>query len=208
MTAARRAARDVVRPDVVAFVRAAIRQEIDRVAVPHRLCVVGRVRGDVLRRERLQIEQHQVGRPAAAIALPVAEVLRHRHVDELLAVGRVGAELAVRHRQLFGQAAVETDGEELAVALTPAFAARREQHAFAVGRPANHPIAPSGDRSAASAPRRSRRRHTRRRCRHTRRCKRSSMPSGEKRGNDSSPGDDVSRTALPPFLGTSQMSPA
>ena len=33
-------------------------------------------------------------------------------------------------------------------------------------------------------------------------------PSGEKRGNSSSPGADVKRVARPPVLGTTQMSPA
>ena len=130
----------LVRPDVVPLVGAAVRHEVDRLAVPHRLRVVGRVLADVARRERLQIEQPQVRRPSAAIPLPVAEVLRHRHVDELRAVRRVRAELAVRHGQFFRQAAGQADGEELVVALAAALAARGEQHAPAVGRPADQTI--------------------------------------------------------------------
>src|SRR3954471_24555393 len=34
------------------------------------------------------------------------------------------------------------------------------------------------------------------------------VPSGENRGNDSSPGGELKRTATPPALGTTQMSPA
>ena len=44
---------DVERPDVLALVAAAIGQEVERVPVPHRVFVVGRVVRDVARRERL-----------------------------------------------------------------------------------------------------------------------------------------------------------
>ena len=109
--------------------------------MPHRLRVVRRILTDVARREALEIEEPQVRRPAAAIALPVAEILRHRHVDELRAIRRERAELAVRHRQLFRQAAGKADGEELVIALPAALAARCEQHAPAVGRPADDAVA-------------------------------------------------------------------
>ncbi len=79
---------EVLRPDVVALARSSIGQEIDRVAAPHRLSVVRRIVRDIPRGEGFQIEHEQVRRPAAAISLPVAEVLRHRHVDEARTVGR------------------------------------------------------------------------------------------------------------------------
>ena len=134
------AAAEILGPDVVALLTAAVREEIDRVAEPHRLRVVRRVVRDVARRERLQIEQPEIRRPAAAIALPVAEVLRHRHVDEARAVRRERAELAVRHRQLLGKAAVEADEIELVVALPAALARGRKQDALAVRVPADHAI--------------------------------------------------------------------
>ena len=131
---------NVVRPDVVALVRAAVGQEVDRVAMPHRLRVVGRIRGDVLRREGLQVEQEQIRRPAASIALPVAEVLRHGHVDELRAVRRVRAEFTVGHREFFGQTAPGANREELAETLASALTPGREEHARAVGGPADHAV--------------------------------------------------------------------
>ena len=121
-------------------VGAAIGDEVDRVAVPHRLRVVGRIVRQVPRRERLEVEEPQVRRPAAAIALPGAEVLRHRHVDEVGAVCGDGAELAIGHWQLFGQATVEADEIELTEALAAALAARGKQHALAVRVPADHAV--------------------------------------------------------------------
>ncbi len=130
----------IVGPDVVALVRAAIREEVDGVVVPHRLRIVRRIAGDVLRRERFQIEQHQIGRPAAAIALPVAEVLRHRHVDELRASGEYVPNSPYGTGSFSGRPPSSRDGVELVVALASAFASRREQHALAVRRPANDSI--------------------------------------------------------------------
>jgi hypothetical protein len=99
--------RQIIGPEIVAFVGPAIGQEVNRVLVPHRLGVIGGVARQILRRERLQIEQHQIGCPAAAIALPVSEVLRHRHVDELSGVRRVSAELTIGNGQLVGQPTVK-----------------------------------------------------------------------------------------------------
>ena len=70
-----------------------------------------------------QVERPDVGRPAAAIALPGAERLRLRQVGDLLAVGREGGELAVRDRQLLGRPARGGDQVELVVALPAALAA-------------------------------------------------------------------------------------
>ena len=108
--------------------------------MPHRLRVVGRVVGDVLRRVRLEIERPEIGRPAAAIALPGSEVLRHRHVDDLAAVRRERGELPVGDRQFLRQPALETHEVELIEPLPPALATRREQHALAVRMPVDHAI--------------------------------------------------------------------
>jgi hypothetical protein len=79
-------AADVERPHVVPLVRVTVGDEIDFAAVPHRLRIVGRVLGEVPRRARTEVEQPEVGRPAAPIPLPRAEVLGHRHVNESPAV--------------------------------------------------------------------------------------------------------------------------
>ena len=55
-------------------------------------------------------------------------------------VGVVGAELAVGHRETLGQSARNIHEEELAESLPATFAARREQHALAVGMPVDHPV--------------------------------------------------------------------
>ena len=130
----------VAGPDVGALVGAAIGEEVERVAVPHRVFVVGVAGGDVGRGLGRQVERPDVGRPAAAIALPGAERLRLRQVGDLLAVGRVGGELAVRDRQLLGRPALGGDQVELVVALPAALARRREQDPRAVGVPVEHAI--------------------------------------------------------------------
>ena len=58
-----RAGAEILGPDVVPLARAAVRDEVDGVAAPHRLRVVRRIAGDVARRERLQIEEPQVRAP-------------------------------------------------------------------------------------------------------------------------------------------------
>ena len=102
--------------------------------------------------ERLQVEEPQVGRPAAAIALPVAEVLRHRHVDELRCRPARRRRTRRRDRQLLGQPAVEADEVELAVALAAALASRGEQHPRAVRVPADDAIGHRMMRQAHGSP--------------------------------------------------------
>ncbi len=131
---------DVEGPDVGAQVAVAIGEEVERRPVPHGLAVVGVVTGDISRLEVGEIEEPDVGRRAAAVALPGPEVTRQRHVGEGLAVGRQGAELAVRHRQHLGQPAVARNPVELAEALFLAAHRGREQDRFAVGVPAEHPV--------------------------------------------------------------------
>ncbi len=130
----------VAGPDVGALVGAAIGQEVERVAVPHRMLVVGVARGHVGRGPGRQVERPDVRRPAAAVSLPGAERLRLRQVGELRAVGGVGGELAVGHRQLLGRSALGGHQVELVVALAAALARGREQDARAIRVPVEHAV--------------------------------------------------------------------
>ena len=137
----RLAAFGVVRPDVEALVRSAIRKEVKRRLVPHRDLVIGRVVGDVLGRERVQIEEIEVGCHAASVSLPGAEGTAFRRVGDALSVRRDGPKLAVGHGQLLRQAALLRSAPELVEALPPALHRRSKKHALAVRVPVERALA-------------------------------------------------------------------
>ncbi|MBP1621542.1 MAG: hypothetical protein H6Q02_2309 [Acidobacteria bacterium] len=137
---ARGAAREVHRPDVVALRFVAVGQEVHRLAIEHRVRVVGEVAGHVPGLKRCQVEQPDLRRPAAAVALPGAEVAGDRHVREPGAVRRERAELAVRHRQPLRQAAGARDFPELVEAVLAARHPGGEQDRLAVRVPLEHPV--------------------------------------------------------------------
>ncbi len=130
----------VVRPDVAALVLAAIGQEVERRAGPHRLRVVGVVVRDVLGRVRVEVERPDVGRPAAAVALPGAGVGGLRQVRDALRVRRERREFAVRHGKRNRHAAGFRDLEQLVVAVRLAGAVRRDEQRLAVRVPGDDPV--------------------------------------------------------------------
>ncbi len=101
-------------PEVVALALAAVGEEVEGVAVPHGLDVVGVAFAQVARFLRLEVEEPDLRRQAAAVALPGAKLPRLGGIGDAAAVGREGGELAVGHRELFGEAAFGGDAEELA----------------------------------------------------------------------------------------------
>ncbi len=147
---AHRARDRVERPDVVAPVRVAVGEEVQRRAVPHRLAVARVVVPDPPGSVRGQVEQPDARYVAAAIAFPGAQVLAVRHERQRLAVRRDLAELAVRHRQPLGQAALGGELVELGEAQAPARHRRRVQDRLAVRVPVQHPV---GHRVMGEAPR-------------------------------------------------------
>ncbi len=78
-------------------------REVDGVADPHRVALGAHVRGDLVALVGREVEGVEVLRPAAFVALPVAEVAEERRIDHLLAVRREVAGAGVGHRQLLGR---------------------------------------------------------------------------------------------------------
>ena len=101
-----------VAKEVEPVLGAAVRIEVNRIAVPHRKSV-----GPVLVRHlfdfvRLQVVNPDVLRHAALIALPGAEIAKDAVVGDAAPVGRKRRETAFIERQGFGQAAIEADRVE------------------------------------------------------------------------------------------------
>ncbi len=114
----------------------AVGQEVDLVADPERVRVVGVLARDLLDREVGERHEPDGRRLAALVALPGRLPLLGGDVGQPRAVGGVGARDGGRQRQGFGKAALEPDGVEGRQAHGPAGPARTEQDALAVGRPA------------------------------------------------------------------------
>ncbi len=90
-------ARHVQGPDVGAQLGAAVGQEVEGVAVPHGVGVVGVARRQVARLHGLEVEEPDVRCSAAAVAFPGSESAVLRGEGDAAAVGREGAVLAVGH---------------------------------------------------------------------------------------------------------------
>lgn len=108
--------------------------------MPHRLAVVGVAGSGDARRVVFEVDQPDLGHPAAAVALPGAEVAGRRHVGEGT-VGGDGAELAVGHRQLLRQAAIAGGLVELVETGTARGHAGGVEQGGAVGVPVDQAIA-------------------------------------------------------------------
>ena len=135
-----RAGRQVVGPDVVPLGRPAIGEEIQPVVVPHRLGVVGRAAGDVLGVQRLEIEEPDLGRGPAPVALPRAEPAGLRGVGDAPPVGRQRAELPVRHGKPLGLTALDRDAVDLPKGGQAAPPVGGEEDPPAVRRPVEDPV--------------------------------------------------------------------
>ena len=130
----------VVGPDVVALVGASVREEVERVAVPHRHLVVGRMVGDAGGRLLVEVEQPDVRRHAAAVPFPGAEEARLRREGEGVPGCRERPELAVLDRKLLRQAAVGVHPVEFREPLPPALHGRGVEQLVAVRVPAEHAV--------------------------------------------------------------------
>ena len=87
-----------------------------------------------------QVKEPDVGVHAAAVAFPGAEVHADGHISQCLAVGRNGAELAIRHRQLLRQATLGRDLIELVEAVLGAGHGGSVEDALAIRIPLQHPV--------------------------------------------------------------------
>ena len=131
-------------PDVAAGGRAgvqverpvAVRGEVDGVADPHGVALGALAVGEGGDLRRSEIEEVEVLRPAALVALPVAEVAEEGRVDHPRAVGREVAGARGRHGKRGGQPAVDGHGVELALGRSAGVAERAEEDRAAVRRPA------------------------------------------------------------------------
>ena len=127
----------------------AIREEVDRVADPHRIGVVTVGPGKFL--DGMIGKSHYSDRmgAAASVVPPIAGLVPSRNerrrkffVGDAAAIGRVSATESARHRQRLGQTAVQSYGPKPEVCCRRADPARPEEHATAIGRPAAHPVRP------------------------------------------------------------------
>ena len=112
-------------------------QEVDLVAEPDRVRVVGVLAGDLLDLEVGHRDDPDGRRLAALVALPGHLPLHGRHVGQARAVGGVGAGDRGRERQLLGEAALEAHGVERGDPGRRARPPRAEEDPLAVGRPAD-----------------------------------------------------------------------
>ena len=112
-------------------------QEVDLVAEPDRVRVVGVLAGDLLDLEVGHRDDPDGRRLPALVALPGHLPLHGRHVGQARAVGGVGAGNRGRERQLLGEAALEAHGVERGDSGRRARPSRAEEDPLAVGRPAD-----------------------------------------------------------------------
>ena len=117
----------------------AVGKEINRVAEPHRMRIVGVFPRDFLQRQ--VAEFHDIDRRGlpALVALPRSLPLQVGHVGDSSSIRRKPSFLGAPHRQDFGPPALHGHGVQ-AVKIAVGFSARIEQHALAVGRPADHHV--------------------------------------------------------------------
>ena len=99
---------DVLRAAIVRVeveLAVAVREEVDRLADPHRLGVVAAARGlgDLLVRQVVELEDPDPRGGAAAIVLPLAERFAERRVSQEFPVRRDGPLVAGRDRQRLGE---------------------------------------------------------------------------------------------------------
>ena len=120
--------------EVHPLVGGAVGEEVDPVAVPHRIHVLGRVIGEVRGGLVGEIVEPDLVGHAAAVPLPGAELAEDAVIGQLLAVGRVGAPAATRQRKLLGHAAVDRNGVELAQEVVERRTARAEDNRLVVAR--------------------------------------------------------------------------
>jgi len=114
-------------------------EEVDRVAHPHGVVVVGVVARDLLAGEAVEGDDPDVARGTAPVALPGVEGRGERGVGDAPAVGRVAARLGFVDRELGGEAAFFRHGEQL-VGAGEAGPAGVEQDGGTVGRPSHRQI--------------------------------------------------------------------
>ncbi len=126
--------RRIVGPDVEVVRRTVVGEVVELVLLPHRLRVGALPCRDAARGVALQMEEPDVGRHAAAVALPRARVGGVRRVREPFTARRDRAECTVGHGELFGEAALGRDGEKLHFAVATCESVVEEEE-LPVGRP-------------------------------------------------------------------------
>ena len=113
----------------------AVGGEEDPGSDPHRVAVGARVVGDLCQLAALQLEDVEVLRPAAGVALPGAEVPEERRIDHAAAVRRPGPGPGARHRERRGEPPAPRHLVEPALGHSVAVPERAEEDALAVRRP-------------------------------------------------------------------------
>ncbi|OQB93838.1 MAG: hypothetical protein BWX84_00419 [Verrucomicrobia bacterium ADurb.Bin118] len=131
---------NVGRPEVEAFVRVPIGQEIERAAMPHRNGFGRLGLREVAGLEGGEIEQPEIGIHTAPITFPSAEIHADGIVGDGLAVRRNRAELAVGHGQFLGQAPLRRHFVKLVEAVLVTGHGRGVEDVPSVRVPAHHPV--------------------------------------------------------------------
>ena len=120
----------------------AVRSEIDRVADPRRIGIVGASRrlGNPVHAMIADVVDEHFRRLAAAVVLPLQKSGRQRVVGDSVGGGGVTRARSVRNRQRLLDASVDRHGEQLGVAIRVRGASRREHDRLSVGREPLHEI--------------------------------------------------------------------
>ena len=134
------AGRRVDRPDIGPHLRAAVREEIDRIAVPHRQRVIGRILRQIPRLQRFEIEEPDLRGQTAPVPFPRPEFPARRLVGQRLAVGRQGAELTVGYGQAGWKSALRIDGPQLVDPSRRRSHRSCEEEPLSVGRPSEKTV--------------------------------------------------------------------
>ncbi len=127
------AGRDVVRIQVERPVL--VRVVVDLVADPHRVALGAGTLADRLRRIAGEVENGEIVRLAAGVALLGAEIAEDLRVDDAFAVGRVGTRSGERHRQRHRRSTLGAHRVEPRLAERPRGALAAEEDARTVLRP-------------------------------------------------------------------------
>ena len=105
--------RDVIFPEIHSFLRTAIGEEEDAVAMPHRQFIIRIGGGYILESKAAEVEDVDLGVPSAPVAFPVTEHLGLEGKGNLAAIGGQAAELSIGQRESLSRATGGGDAEEL-----------------------------------------------------------------------------------------------
>src|SRR5208283_206946 len=143
---------DLLRPGVVgeeADGSIAVGEEINGVADPHRVVIVGIVAGNFGNARILQVGNPDGRGLAPVIALPRRLPLNVRHVGQVRAIRRKRSFSGDRNRELRGESTIDRYRVKLELEVAETVAPGGEQDFLAVGRPAHHVIVGRMEREPA-----------------------------------------------------------